>query len=96
LLAARDSQGLRAHGALADITSARHLARYPFVDIQMPALAVHGSKDRFAPFRLTAEAIATMPLGRIEEVKGAGHLCIITHINQVSSHVTRFLRTVVN
>lgn len=94
--AARDPQGLRAHGTLADITSARHLPRYAFADIQVPALAVHGSKDRFAPFRLVAEAIATIPLGRMEEVKGAGHLCIITHINQVSSHVTSFLRTVVN
>ena len=96
LLAARDPQGARANGALADITSARHLPRYPFADIQMPVLAVHGSKDRFAPFRFIAEAITSMPHGRIEELKGAGHLCIITHGNQVSSQVTRFLRSVLS
>jgi len=96
LLAARDPQRQRAYGARADITSTAHLPRYPFADIQMPTLAVHGSRDRFAPLRLTAEAIAAMPHGKIIQVNGAGHLCIITHITEVSHQVTRFLRTVVN
>ena len=96
LLAARDAQGLRVQGALADITSARDLPRYPFADVQMPALVVHGSKDRFAPFRLIAEAVARMPHARLEEIRGAGHLCIITHSNEVSLQVARFLRTVLN
>jgi pimeloyl-ACP methyl ester carboxylesterase len=93
LLAARDPQGLRVHGALADMHSARHLPRYPFADLNTPSLAVHGSKDRFAPIRSTAEAIAEMPHGTLEEVTGAGHLCIITHSKEVSSQVTSFLRT---
>ena len=96
VLAARDPQGLRALGALADITSARHLPQYPFADIQMPVLAVHGSKDRFAPFRFIADAIAAMPHARLQKITAAGHLCILTHSNQVSSQVTRFLRTVAN
>ena len=93
LLATRDPQGLRTHGTMADITTARNLRQYPFADIQMPALAVHGSNDRFAPFRFIAEATALMPHASLEEITGAGHLCIFTHRNQVSSEVTRFLRT---
>ena len=95
LLASRDPQRLRAQGALADITAARRLPRYPFEDIQMPALAFHGAKDRFAPLRSITEAIAAMPRGEIREVEGAGHLCIITHSTEILRQVTRFLRTVV-
>jgi len=96
LLAARDPQRQRTNGALADITSTGHLPQYPFENIQMPTLAVHGSKDRFAPLRHTVQAIAAMPHGKIIEVKGAGHLCIVTHRTEVTHQITRFLRIVMN
>lgn len=92
LLAARDPQGLRLEGVLADITSARHLPEYPFANLQAPTLAVHGSQDRFAPLRSVVKATANMPRGEIEQIRGGDHLCIVTHSSQVFSSIVRFLR----
>lgn len=96
LLAARDPGGLRTSGAIADVASASHLPRYPFAAITIPVLAIHGSKDRFAPLRPIADAVADIPLGQLEVIEGAGHLCSITHRAQVFSHVTAFLRNSVS
>lgn len=93
LLAARDLEGRRTLGSIADTVSARHLPHYPFAAITVPAIGVHGSKDRFAPLTAIADVMATIPQGQLHVVKGAGHLCCITHRPQVFSLLTGFLRT---
>lgn len=91
LLAARDPLEVRTPGTVADIRSLWNLRAYPFAALDIPVLAVHGSADRFAPQGSVAEAVSVIPRGSLEVIGGAGHLGIITHRNEVFSHVAKFL-----
>ncbi len=91
--AAREIVDRRADGAMADIAGARHLRQFPFADLRAPTLAIHGTKDRFAPFGAVARAVAEMPNAELVRIRGAGHLCILTHHEVFKGAVIRFLRT---
>lgn len=90
----KDTSGQRSHGNAADAAAARHLPLYPFQDLAMPVLAVHGAKDRFAPIHYTRKAIALVPHGEMVEVPNCGHLCIVTQRRLVFREILRFLNKI--
>lgn len=91
LEAVRDPMGRRAQGTAADIADARHLPEYPFRELGMPVLVVHGSKDAFAPMQHALDVVAEVPHGEMVEVQDGGHLCIVTHRTFVFQRTVRFL-----
>jgi pimeloyl-ACP methyl ester carboxylesterase len=92
LQAARDPEGGRIRGTLNDIGVSRRLPTFPFAALRPPTLAIHGTRDSFAPIGLVAGAAAVIPDCRFEPIDGAGHLCIVTHRQQVFPMVLAFLQ----
>jgi non-heme chloroperoxidase len=61
--------------------------------IEVPALIIHGDRDRSAPIELTGEPSAELiPDCRLLVYPGAPHGLMFTHMDQLNADVLRFMR----
>lgn len=59
--------------------------------LDMPALVVHGSRDRLAPPAAGEYLAAQLPRAEFELIAGAGHAPFLSHSAQVAERVMAFL-----
>jgi pimeloyl-ACP methyl ester carboxylesterase len=60
--------------------------------ITVPALVIHGDRDRSAPLELTGRPSAElMPGGQLLIYEGAPHGLMFTHGDQLHSDILRFI-----
>ncbi|WP_191059360.1 alpha/beta fold hydrolase [Geminicoccus harenae] len=73
------------------ITSADFRAELP--RIELPVLLLHGEADESAPIALTAEpSLALLPNAELVRYPGAPHGIFLTHAEQVTKDLLRFIR----
>lgn len=66
----------------------RELAR-----IAVPALVIHGDADAAIPLAAAQQMAATLPAATLAVIAGAGHAANLTHAEQVTPLIERFLAT---
>ncbi len=71
--------------------AARHSARDYLADLDVPALVLAGSKDRFTPARLSQEMAEGLPQGHEVIVEDGTHTAPIEQPTRVNIEVLRFL-----
>ena len=61
--------------------------------LDMPVLALHGSDDAVVPVANGGIIASTVPDGRLEVFRGAGHLAILKESTRASRLIRDFVRT---
>lgn len=81
--------GRRLPGTSNDIGWLDTAPPFPFAEIAVPALVIHGDGDRVVPFA-HAEASATIPGARLAVMAGGDHVTLFTHIERVRAEMRDF------
>ena len=83
----------REDGARNDRNQIRAMAEFPFQDISIPVLMIHGAEDKFLPVDAARLASGKIPTAPFFEVPGAGHIPELgPHGGEVQKKITDFLR----
>ena len=61
--------------------------------IAVPALVIHGDADAAIPLAAAQQMAATLPAATLAVITGAGHAANLTHAEQVTPLIERFLAT---
>ena len=61
--------------------------------IAVPALVIHGDADAAIPLAAAQQMAATLPAATLAVIAGAGHAANLTHAEQVTPLIERFLAT---
>ncbi|MEW6569011.1 MAG: alpha/beta hydrolase [Chloroflexota bacterium] len=83
---------LRRAGTLLDINGIATLADFPLQTVRAPCLVVHGTLDPFVPYDHARRLAQALPKARLLTVRGGGHLCLLTHQDDIYPEIVRFLR----
>jgi pimeloyl-ACP methyl ester carboxylesterase len=68
----------------------------PYGDIETHTLVIHGTADEVVPPGQAELAAGSIPQAEMVEIEGGGHLAAITHREEVSLALERFLKTIVS
>lgn len=83
----------RAAGSLNDLTSSgKDSFNYNLGDITVPTLVVHGKADPIATFSHGENTAQHIPGAQFMPIEQGGHLCIVTHQEQIIPAVEGFIR----
>ncbi|HEY3269384.1 MAG TPA: alpha/beta hydrolase [Armatimonadota bacterium] len=92
LMSTCDRMAERMPGTENDIAVTR-TTDYPLEEVAVPALVIHGTADRLAPFSPHATALSSrIPGAELLALEGGEHVAIFTHLQEVRPRVARFLR----
>jgi pimeloyl-ACP methyl ester carboxylesterase len=82
----------RLTGTQNDIRQSRLPFAYPLEDIRAPALVVHGTVDKLVPYSHSESLAQRLPAAELLTIPGGEHVCLFTHLQEVRSRITRFLK----
>jgi pimeloyl-ACP methyl ester carboxylesterase len=85
----RDKLKQRLPGSLNDTTRYQSLPPFPFAQLAVPVLAMHGTVDRVVPLS-HAEALAAAPRSRVIALAGGDHVALFSHLDEVRAAVAEF------
>jgi pimeloyl-ACP methyl ester carboxylesterase len=88
----RDKLKQRLPGSLNDTTRYQSLPPFPFAQLAVPVLAMHGTVDRVVPLS-HAEALAAAPRSRVIALAGGDHVALFSHLDEVRAAVAEFETT---
>lgn len=75
-----------------DMQQFANLPAYPFQDIVVPTLIVHGTADVDVPFRQTEELASALPHAQLVAIEGADHLSTLVSERALAA-IHRFLQS---
>lgn len=85
--------GPRDAGARNDMVQIRAMAPFPFAEITVPVLMIHGAQDKVIPVEQAREVVGKFPKATFFEVAGAGHIPQLGPLgDEVQKRITEFLR----
>lgn len=87
---ARTRLAQRMPGTLNDTIRYQSLPVFPFADLRVPLLVVHGTADRVVPLA-HAGAAATAPGATLVALAGGDHVALFTHLDEVRGAVATFV-----
>lgn len=90
-LSTLDHMSRRLPGTSNDVATTRRDLWLDLERIAVPALVVHGTQDRVAPFAQGKAMAARIPGAELLAIEGGDHVSIFTHRDEARARVTRFL-----
>ncbi len=69
----------------------RHYGNLPLEQIRVPALVIHGTHDRAAPYAAGRYAAGHIPSARMVSVERGTHFIVATHWREVGAEIEKFL-----
>lgn len=90
-LSTMDRLAQRLPGTENDIKQSRRPFHYPLERITTPALVIHGTADRIAPFAHSKSLAATLPRAELLALEGGEHVTLFTHLHEIRARVRQFL-----
>ena len=79
-------------GTIDCVTAWQEDFRADIKNLKIPTLIVHGTEDRIVPIQASAEVLAKLiPTARFEKLEGAPHGFLLTHAEEVSVLLLKFL-----
>lgn len=96
---ARDVVRSDVYSAIGVAGQSRATARYATTTeavkrLTMPALVLHGDKDRAVPYQAGQDLAKALPNSRFETLKGAGHNFFLSHRERANQLVLEFIHQV--
>jgi pimeloyl-ACP methyl ester carboxylesterase len=94
LIEAGCTASLRRDGLLNDMRAATDDSSFAFAleAIQVPVFIVHGTADPVVPYAHGEHAAATIPGAEFMSIESGGHLCFVTHREQIVPRLGKFVR----
>jgi len=83
----------RLPGTRNDIAQARVHFHYPFHEIHILALVIHGTADQAVPFAHAEHLAAELPHGELLAIPGGTHVSLFTHRALIQPRVRTFLES---
>jgi pimeloyl-ACP methyl ester carboxylesterase len=86
-----DRMALRLPGTENDIATTRRELAFPLERVRVPALAIHGTADRVAPFAMSRALAERVPGAELLAIEGGEHVALFTHLDVIRARVRAFL-----
>lgn len=83
---------LRCSGSSNDLFQMTHLPRYRLSEIRQPALVIHGTADRVAPWSNAEFAASGIPETQLIPIAGAGHGVFFLRHDWLAPKIVEFLK----
>ena len=82
----------RRAGIQNDLENIHAMDNFPWEEVQVPTLLIHGDKDNLIPVEYSQETASRIPNAELCIIKGGGHECLVTHQRQVVPRLDAFLQ----
>lgn len=86
-----ERMGERMPGTLAETAGFASLPPLPFSEVAAPTLVIHGDADKVVPFSHGERSAREIAGAELHVVRGGGHTCLFTHLEEVRSKAKAFL-----
>jgi pimeloyl-ACP methyl ester carboxylesterase len=82
---------MRRRGTINDVTQCRIADNFAIDKIDVPTLVIHGTADPVVPYSQAGHIAKIAKDSELVPVEGGGHLCIITHREEIFEKIKEFL-----
>jgi pimeloyl-ACP methyl ester carboxylesterase len=82
----------RRAGVQNDLANAHAMDDFPWEEIRVPTMLIHGEKDNLIPLAYSQEVAHRIPNAELVTVRGGGHECLVSHHREISPKLNSFLK----
>ncbi|HET9905869.1 MAG TPA: alpha/beta hydrolase [Anaerolineales bacterium] len=82
----------RRAGVRNDLMNVNAMNEFPWEEICVPTLLIHGDKDNLIPVEYSREVARRISNAELVIVKGGGHECLVSHQREVAPMLNSFLK----
>lgn len=81
----------RRAGVENDLANVHFIDNFPWEEIHVPTLLIHGDKDNLIPLKYSQEIAPRIPTAELVTIKGGGHEGLVSHQRQTTPILNAFL-----
>jgi pimeloyl-ACP methyl ester carboxylesterase len=82
----------RRAGIQNDLENLHSMNNFPWEDVQVPTLLIHGDKDNLIPVEHSREAVRRIPNAQLVVIQGGRHECLVSRQRETFPLVNDFLK----
>ena len=81
----------RRAGVQNDLANVHSMDRFPWEEIHIPTLLIHGDKDNLIPLEYSQQVASRIPKAELLIIKGGGHECLVSRQRETAPRLNMFL-----